>query len=311
MIRSSYIDYIKALAILLVITYHCHYYDGILGFSVFLSMCCPLFFAVNGILLLNKARTYDYYLPKMFKILFLILFWGILSNLFSAFLYAGEYSMKSCIADLFYLRNGYCNHLWFMCTLFILYSIYPLLSIVTNERKTLITFGIIISCLTLYGISSVFSNINPIKGWHSYALAYALCALIIQKIDIRNIVLPLLIFLISMGGGIIFNHFIYVDSVAYSDIIFKGYNSPFIFVGTLSLIKFVSMLNLKPYRLITFISRNSLGIYLLHIFMTKYIHFQQYTSTVRFLLPILVLGLSCFACFILNKNKYTRKLISL
>lgn len=117
--RLSYVDYIKALAILLVIMYHCHYFDSIPGFSVLLSMCCPLFFCVNGILLLNKPRTYDYYLPKMLKILVLTLFWGILSNLFSAFLYSDGYSIKTCITDLFYLKKGYCNHLWFMCTLFI------------------------------------------------------------------------------------------------------------------------------------------------------------------------------------------------
>ena len=291
--------------------YHCHYFDNISGISVLLSMCCPLFFAVNGILLLSKPRTYDYFFPKMLKLLFLILFWGILSNLFSALLYSDEYSVKKCIADLFYLRKGYCNHLWFMCTLFILYTIYPLLSVVTRESKTLIIFGIAVCCLTLYGISSFFSNINPLKGWHSYALAYALCACIILKIDLKKIVSPLLIFLVSMGGGIIFNHYTYGDSIAYTDIIFMGYKSPFIFVGTLSLIKFISILKLKPSKLIEFISLNSLGIYLIHIFMTKFIQAQQYASSMRFLLPFGILGVSCLVCYILNKNKCTRILISL
>ena len=235
----------------------------------------------------------------------------MLSNVFSAYVYNDEYSVYNCIADLFYIKKGYCNHLWFMCTLFILYMIYPLLSIITKDKNTLIVSGIIVSCLSLMGVSSIFSIINPLKGWHSYALAYALCAYIVMKIDLKHIIIPFSLFMLSMGGAMIYNDFIFGENVPYTDVIFMGYKSPFIFIGTLSLIKLLSMLNLYNLNFLTFISKNSLGIYLVHIFMTKLLQIQHLSSWTRFLLPLIILVISCIICYILNKNKYTKMLISL
>ncbi len=77
--RLLYLDYIKALAIFLVIVYHSNFVTNPLGLAL-LSMCVTLFFAVNGYVMLSKRRTLSYYINKNVKLLFLILFWGFLSD---------------------------------------------------------------------------------------------------------------------------------------------------------------------------------------------------------------------------------------
>ena len=47
--RSIYIDYIKALGLILVILYHCQYvpFDSMFIHGIY-AICVPLFFMVNG-----------------------------------------------------------------------------------------------------------------------------------------------------------------------------------------------------------------------------------------------------------------------
>lgn len=106
--RLLYLDYIKALAIFLVIVYHSNFVTNPLGLAL-LSMCVTLFFAVNGYVMLSKRRTLSYYINKNVKLLFLILFWGFLSdslqyvleggrgykNLYSPFLQYGYWLWQS------------------------------------------------------------------------------------------------------------------------------------------------------------------------------------------------------------------------
>ena len=68
--RSIYIDYIKALGIILLILYHCQYvpFDSLLVYGIY-AMCVPLFFMVNGYLMLRTERSISALLKKNLKIL--------------------------------------------------------------------------------------------------------------------------------------------------------------------------------------------------------------------------------------------------
>lgn len=303
-----FIDYVKTLAIFLVIVYHCHVFDGSYLVGSILSLCCPLFFTVNGALLLPKKHNYAYYLPKMGKMLILITIWGGVSNLLAASILGETYSVKKCAIDLYFLRSGFCNHLWFLFTLFILYGLYPLTAVLTENKKTLIISLIVLCTLTLSGISHFLGMINPMKGWHSYALAYAIGGVAILNVKTKSKWIPLLVTIVAIGLQCFANDRGYYTG----DMVFSGYKSPFIFIATLSLIKLFSLVELKDNQLISFIARNSLGIYLIHrAFMTTWITQQHISSFFRYTSPILVLLFSCLLCWLFRKFKYTEWLISM
>ena len=79
--RSIYIDYIKALGILLVILYHCQYvpFNSMLIQGVY-AICVPLFLMVNGYLMLSKERSIRDLLKKNVKILIVMFGWAFVST---------------------------------------------------------------------------------------------------------------------------------------------------------------------------------------------------------------------------------------
>lgn len=81
MSRSLYVDYIKALGIVLVILYHCQYIplDSLLLQGVY-AICVPLFFMVNGYLMLRRERTIRDLLKKNGKLLVVLLGWAFVST---------------------------------------------------------------------------------------------------------------------------------------------------------------------------------------------------------------------------------------
>lgn len=93
--RSLYIDYIKALGIILVILYHCQYvpFDSMLVHGIY-AMCVPLFFMVNGYLMLRKERSISALLKKNLKILIVMLAWAFIST--AVYMWAnGEWSANN------------------------------------------------------------------------------------------------------------------------------------------------------------------------------------------------------------------------
>lgn len=95
--RSLYIDYIKALGIILVILYHCQYvpFDSMLVHGIY-AMCVPLFFMVNGYLMLRKERSISALLKKNLKILIVMFAWAFISTV--VYMWAnGEWSANNLI----------------------------------------------------------------------------------------------------------------------------------------------------------------------------------------------------------------------
>ena len=305
--RIVYIDVIKFIAISLVITYHCHCFDNNVVSAAILSMCCPLFFAVNGSLLLRKDREYRYYVPKLLKILFLILFWGTISNVAHVVIYNEPYSIKQCLIDVYNLRMDYCNHLWFLFTLFILYLLYPLLRPILRDRKVLFISLIVICCFSLYGIYPFFKRMNPIQGWHSYSLAYSVGGYAVLKTyEVKSKMILFVAFLFGIICQALFNHYYVCD-----DSVFVGYMTPFTFVTTLSLIKLFSMIQWKEHTVIDFIAHNTLGIYLVHWSQAMFLVAKYNITPYVYFYPVLIMIVSCVICWLMNKNKVTRWLINL
>ena len=317
--RLLYLDYIKALAIFLVIVYHSNFVTNPLGLAL-LSMCVTLFFAVNGYVMLSKRRTLSYYINKNVKLLFLILFWGFLSDGLQYVLEGGG-DIKIFILHFYNMDTGYGNHLWFLVTLFILNLIYPAIYQFVNEEKKNVYFLIIILCLsTISGINLISWRFNPVDGWHGFALLYALLgfALLSNVFDIDKISLKrlVLLFLFALSSQTILNVVasgnIHVAAIlGMKDVVFGSYNSLFIVIATCSLVLIFSKIKWKSLYLLNYIGRHTLAIYLLQdIFIKVFLEILGFECQ-GILFSLIVLLCSCLACWIFEKTKITKYIISL
>ena len=116
--RYVWLDWIKALAITLVVLFH----SGAVtckATAPLLAMGVPLFFVANGALVLRKERDISYFIKKVLKILFLIVFWGTLTSL-SAMHFKGEsLSVTKGIVHALNMHMEYGAHIfWFLGTFY-------------------------------------------------------------------------------------------------------------------------------------------------------------------------------------------------
>lgn len=79
--RIIYIDYLKALGIVLVILYHCQYvpFDSLMIRGIY-ATCVPVFFLVNGYLMLKREYSFKELLIKNCRLLIVMFFWAFVST---------------------------------------------------------------------------------------------------------------------------------------------------------------------------------------------------------------------------------------
>ena len=125
--RILYLDYIKAIAMTMVIVYHCNIIEFFTPLATITHMGVPLFIAVNGALLLTKERQTTYFLRKAFKILMIIAIWSVISTSSGMFYRGDEFSLIAIAKHIKGLDLYYCNYLWFMVALFSLQLLCPII----------------------------------------------------------------------------------------------------------------------------------------------------------------------------------------
>jgi len=133
--RDFSIDCLKALAIFLVCqTHYKHYAHTPLDNFVSIVSCMgvPLFFMVNGALLMNKKFDLKRHWKKTIKILCLSIIWKIISVVIMAFIWKKDI-LENGVAQLlnyFVGKNtlpGYeLGHFWYLYALVGIYTVFPL-----------------------------------------------------------------------------------------------------------------------------------------------------------------------------------------
>lgn len=101
--RLLFIDNIKALGICLVILYHCQYvpFESIAIKGMY-AMCVPLFFVVNGFLMLRKEYSISTLIKKNIKLLLVMFFWAFVSTAITMWT-TGEFNSNGLIGGVKYL----------------------------------------------------------------------------------------------------------------------------------------------------------------------------------------------------------------
>lgn len=320
--RIIYLDYLKALAITLVIIYHCHVFDGNCFISAILSMCVPIFFCINGYLMLRKHHDAITMLKKNVKLVLLLCFWGVISCCIGTWsMDNSEFIPSVMIKHLYSLDVGYGNHLWFLVTLIILNFLNPALYYFVSQsnkiEKTIFIAFVAICTLNFFHLFAW--RFNPVQGWLTNALLYYVvgffCIANYEKIKLSiskiSMILIFFVLLQTLLNVVMLNDALIMKLFNGGDLVFNQYKSVFVVCSTITLVLLCSKLSFSTSKIIGFIGQNTLGIYFVQDFVIKYLKYGLSFDKYPIIYTGLSLLLSCSVVWMFNKCKLTKFLISM
>lgn len=303
--RQPFLDLVKVLAILLVLIFHGTLFDydvlhnktGVVYFRywlrTFLSPCVALFFFANGYLLLSHSFHLKKHIFKTLKIVVLVLCWGFLGQVLLMPVTGTYFTMAELIEGICSLRDGWINHLWFLCTLVRIYLLFPLIKYAYDHNKTLFYYITAVFLIVSVGFVTLRQGVEIVSAFlrrdfafflpadflaqfHSftsdgYAYAYfclgGLAALEkdrIMKMGAKiRIALPIVTLLVS-STGLWFVGLFYTRVIGQNwEVVWYGYNTIFTLLNTCAMVCLCLNYQTDGKR-IRLISDNTLGIYLIH-----------------------------------------------
>lgn len=292
--RINYFDLIKTVAIILVIYVHYSWTKGTTIDNLSLMICIiavPLFFMVNGSLLLSKELNLRKHINKFLIIYISLIFWKLL--IFLIFYLLGRVNFPDIISFLQYLLCYYningvpTEHFWFMYSLLKIYLIFPIIKLAIINNKVILKY-LLITCLLLgfgieflnflnmYLIKSSFLNISNVINTFSpfieceflfyFLFGYYLHNKFYEtKLDKKALLIISLFILISIIGIVFIK--IIQDGHIYGE--YHGIINKYSKFSTLllasSIFVLLAKLDLKNCKLIKFLGRKTMNIYCIHM----------------------------------------------
>ncbi len=287
------------------------------------AVCVPLFFFANGYLLLSRPFNLKKHLYKTLRFVLIAVFWYVLTLAFLVFLHRDQLATNGLSATISSLKYG-VTHLWYLGALVCLYIFFPLLKVVYDHHRqaflyftiicAVITFGntLLNNLMTFYssfidhqGIiytDTNFLNIfNPFRGMYGYTFVYfCLGGVVAYYFDKIQAITQKTRNLIAIVGLIVGWLGLFGIGYMYSkashqiwDNIWYGYDTIFALIATVSI--FLLCLNWqRDNAILRTISRNTLGIYLIHMLviyaLTTWFNsfIMRYTSPLSTAVPFIV-----------------------
>ena len=322
--RNINLDLLKVLACVGVILLHTAMggfkETGSWNFSTYLyylgTYSIPLFFMVNGYLLLGKREiTYSYILQKVKWILITVSSWSAIVWLFKRDFTANP--IKKIIGSL--IQKGYFFQFWFFGALILIYICLPILKKFLNSKRS---YLYILSILLVIGLIFELTNIVLQMPIQTYVLQtfrlwtwlfYYFLGGFIAQFDIDTIknrfkrwmkVVVVLLFLIS--PLILF----FIAKTAYHNL-FAEYFYDILFVKVVSLGIFLTILTLtlneKRSGCIVSLSNQTMGVFIIHTYIMKvweklfgfsfvgsYLLFAIFTLSVSFIIVGMLMKIPYF-----------------
>lgn len=284
--RNINLDLLKVLACVGVVLLHTAMggfkETGSWNFSTYLyylgTYSIPLFFMVNGYLLLGKREiTYSYILQKVKWILITVSSWSVIIWLFKRDFTVNP--IKKIIGSL--IQKGYFFQFWFFGALIIIYICLPVLKKFLNSKRS---YLYILSVLLVVGLIFELTNIvlqMPIQTYviqtfrlWTWFFYYLLGGFIAQfdKDTIKNRfkrwmkIIVVLLFLVSPLILFFLARTTYHNSFAeyFYDLLFVKVVSLGIFLTIFSL-----ALNQDNNKWIVFLSNQTMGVFIIHTYIMK------------------------------------------
>lgn len=205
--RLFFIDLLESIAIFLVLSCHgTNYNYGFLQdsnniifylryyFRTILSCCVPLFFFVNGFLLLNRQFVLKKHIFKLFRLIILTIAWGIIDSFILMFIRNEFLSAKDFLICVWTCKRGWVHHLWYMQALVVIYFLFPLIRTVYDNRRDVFYFFTVVVAIFTFGnvainiLASItsrlmlgngtiysfnwFNGFNPFRGIYGHSFLY-------------------------------------------------------------------------------------------------------------------------------------------
>lgn len=264
-------------------------------FRTILSTCVPLFFFANGYLLLNKSFDLKRHIKKIFRLLVIVFVWSFLLMILYLLIAGENLTLHAIVVPILNMDVQWgMNLFWYIGALICIYILFPLLKLAFDKDKKLFYFFIIVCTLLTFGYNlineivlllSPFTNafekgielpvvtmFNPFRGSYGYVFVYFCIGGIIgenkEKVlslskKKRNI--------ISIFGILVSCVCLFVIGILHSryiknevwDIVWNGYDSIFTLFNVIFIYALCLNFN-KENRFISCISKNTMGIYIIH-----------------------------------------------
>lgn len=290
----------------------------IITFFTISKLCTPTFLMISGALLIQKDYSNLTQHKKRVKRLFSsFMLWSTLYLIFYTFLniYRGEhYTLNSYT---FFLKesvlHGTAYHLWFMYLIIGIYLFMPLLSILCKKisRNQLIIFFVIWGITLITNLFVEFNSIGDFVSSTIGYLGYLFVGNLINKNKLNEkirIRYASIIFLIGVVSTLYLAYHQFSETHAVSAKTFHRLNINIAFVA----IGFFMMIKSFMYKheFIKSISKHSLGIYYIHLFLIMIMNKIWMINDSDFMLIKLALfsTITLLICYVLIK--YIEQIIS-
>jgi len=242
-------------------------------FSAFCAAGVPLFFMVNGALVIHKNMHWKQLLHKAFHLLFLLVFW--------------KFVLQYLISNRLFGIQDNMVHFWFLGTLSIVYSVSIVLHKYSHLRYFFLIFLLFFPFLYNF-FWDIFLFLSPsfdsFKITHTgfftlYAIPYYYLGDHLRDHQICSYYSLGLILL-----GLILVNFEVVAMSNHYQTIYDGVNSSFptlgaltISVGTFVLLKNVCFNDGILRNIVSFVGQNTMGTYIFHVFFIVLL--RQFSSS--------------------------------
>lgn len=303
-----------------------------------------IFILVNGFLLINKKEfCLKKHLLKTLKIFILLVIWSLILTISTKIIYKEQLKISEIIKNIFItdINNKYTGILWFLQNLIMLYLIYPILKIVHDNDKKVYDYLFILLLISTnfvnilelisqlinakYKITQIDIIIAYIKKFQvlynrNFLVFFMLGGYLFEKREkfedskVRR--KWILIGAISWGMAYLFAIIIsrlqgktYAENFNYGSTFM-----PFILIGMFAITYKYENQNKWYNKLIESISKNSLGIYLIHIIIVRILNLifvGKLSFVLRIIKVILVFVISYGLTLIIKKVPKLNKLIEL
>ncbi len=311
--RILYYDAIKTLAIFFVCFYHFNAinvdiinnhnsttYINYFFYSIG-SIAVPLFFMINGALLLNKEYNLKKHLWKTFRIYLLVVVWSFITLSVLIPICGDTYSFVDFFRSGWYLKKTRNDHLWFLMTLISIHLLFPFIKEIYDNAKHQILY-LFCSIIFIFSFGNLFVNsianvaeyilginylkgddiylfplINPFGnpfGNYFYSILYFILGGILSKKVSQNRVkisstLLIAIFLVSLSMLFLYGTIMFSSNKSFYDTVWNGYFSIMTLTMSLSTFLLLSKIDYNNKKINSFlkiIGANTLGIFLVHRF---------------------------------------------
>lgn len=348
----NYFDILKTLSIICVIYLHYPWIStsSFSNVSMLISLIAvPIFFMVNGALLLNKELNLKKHYKKMLIFLFSLIIWKALILILCIIFDIVDFSSLKLYEVVLSLFSNYnikgvpTEHLWFMYSLIKLYFVVPFLSLFISKYKKYLKYMIVICLIFTFGfelidfifiaLQKIFNleylnfklinlDFNPMS--ESRTITYFLIGYYLhekyynKEIKFSNRILLLIFFTLGLFM-LIFVRYIQTGNLLSGP--YVRLNNDYTKVGTLlmatSIFAFFATLKLNYNKYLNYISSRTINIYYIHMFIAKilviYLHplMNIYGTKANIIKTFIIFILSIIVTELLKKIKIIKRVLNL